>query len=55
MPKKVLNRLATAVIGQTTKSFANERGIQVDVVPEIPSMSHLAKEIVDFFQKKKLD
>ena len=55
MPKKVLNRLTTAVIGQTTKSFANEHEIRVDVVPKIPSMSHLAKEIVDFFQKRKLD
>ena len=54
IPQQILlNRVETAVIGQTTKSFANEHGIPVSVVPKEPSMAHLAQDIIRFYQNQK--
>ena len=54
IPQQILlNRVKTAVIGQTTKSFANEHGIPVSVVPKEPSMAHLAQDIIRFYQNQK--
>ena len=54
IPQQILlNRVETAVIGQTTKSFANEHGIPVSVVAKEPSMAHLAQDIIRFFQNQK--
>jgi uroporphyrinogen-III synthase len=45
--------MAATAIGQTTKAYAAENDIHIDLVPDSPSMENLAESVVDFFHKTK--
>ncbi|MDP7281195.1 MAG: uroporphyrinogen-III synthase, partial [Candidatus Poribacteria bacterium] len=52
-PVESLTKLAATAIGQTTKAYAAENDIHIDLVPDSPSMENLAESVVDFFHKTK--
>ena len=52
-PVESLTKMAATAIGQTTKAYAAENDIHIDLVPDSPSMENLAESVVDFFHKTK--
>ena len=52
-PVDSLTKLAATAIGHTTKAYASENDIHIDLVPDNPSMENLAESVVDFFHKTK--
>ena len=52
-PVESMTKLAATAIGQTTKAYASENDIHIDLVPDNPSMENLAESVVDFFHKTK--